>query len=174
MGPIWGWQDSGGPHVGPMNFAIWVSVIDKAWGNWPRIIMVGTCIDNTSIDAFIIWYIIKMVWSNMLMIATKTHMWFSALISSMHGQLFLGVFLVQANPFHPPFMVSSSQALGINHLYSTMINHTAVVVRWWGAHYLIWKSCLLVLSLFFLMMIMWYYWYWLLIVQMMICQHINA
>ena len=24
MGPIWGWQDQGGPHVGPMNFAIWV------------------------------------------------------------------------------------------------------------------------------------------------------
>ena len=23
MGPIWGRQDSGGPHVGPMNFAIW-------------------------------------------------------------------------------------------------------------------------------------------------------
>ena len=24
MYPIWGWQDPGGPHVGPMNFAIWV------------------------------------------------------------------------------------------------------------------------------------------------------
>ena len=23
MGPIWGWQDPGGSHVGPMNFAIW-------------------------------------------------------------------------------------------------------------------------------------------------------
>ena len=23
MGPIWGWQDPSGPHVGPMNFAIW-------------------------------------------------------------------------------------------------------------------------------------------------------
>ena len=23
MGPIWGRQDSGGPHAGPMNFAIW-------------------------------------------------------------------------------------------------------------------------------------------------------
>ena len=27
MGPIWGRQDSGGPHVGPMNFAIWGSVL---------------------------------------------------------------------------------------------------------------------------------------------------
>ena len=26
MGPIWGQQDPGGPHVGPMNFAIWVAV----------------------------------------------------------------------------------------------------------------------------------------------------
>ena len=25
MGPIWGRQDPGGPHVGPMNFAIWVT-----------------------------------------------------------------------------------------------------------------------------------------------------
>ena len=25
MGPIWGRQDPGGPHVGPMNFAIWGS-----------------------------------------------------------------------------------------------------------------------------------------------------
>ena len=25
MGPIWGRQDPGGPHVGPMNFALWVS-----------------------------------------------------------------------------------------------------------------------------------------------------
>ena len=24
MGPIWGRQDPGGPHVGPKNFAIWV------------------------------------------------------------------------------------------------------------------------------------------------------
>ena len=24
MGPIWGRQDPGGPHVGPMNLAIWV------------------------------------------------------------------------------------------------------------------------------------------------------
>ena len=23
MGPAWGRQDPGGPHVGPMNFAIW-------------------------------------------------------------------------------------------------------------------------------------------------------
>ena len=30
MGPIWGRQDPGGPHVGPMNFAIWgiMSIID--------------------------------------------------------------------------------------------------------------------------------------------------
>ena len=27
MGPIWGRQDPGGPHVGPMNFAIWVALM---------------------------------------------------------------------------------------------------------------------------------------------------
>ena len=26
MGPIWGRQDPGGPHVGPMNLVIWVSL----------------------------------------------------------------------------------------------------------------------------------------------------
>ena len=25
MGPFWGWQDPGGSHAGPMNFAIWGS-----------------------------------------------------------------------------------------------------------------------------------------------------
>ena len=30
MGPIWGRQDPGGPHVGPVNFAIWVYIyVDK-------------------------------------------------------------------------------------------------------------------------------------------------
>ena len=29
MGPIWGRQDPGGPHVGPMNFAIWVILFDQ-------------------------------------------------------------------------------------------------------------------------------------------------
>ena len=27
MGPIWGRQDPGGPHVGPINFALWVTCI---------------------------------------------------------------------------------------------------------------------------------------------------
>ena len=27
MEPTWGWQDPGGPHVGPMNFAIWDSKV---------------------------------------------------------------------------------------------------------------------------------------------------
>ena len=29
MGPIWGRQDPGGPHVGLMNFAIWVIILKK-------------------------------------------------------------------------------------------------------------------------------------------------
>ena len=29
MGPIWGWRDPGGPHVGPMNFVFWVP--DACW-----------------------------------------------------------------------------------------------------------------------------------------------
>ena len=32
MGPIWGPQDPGGPHVGPMNFAIWDMLLTKFTG----------------------------------------------------------------------------------------------------------------------------------------------
>ena len=47
MGPIWGRQNPGGPHVGPMNFAIWVSFLclikvmfwwGKYWLTWHVII----------------------------------------------------------------------------------------------------------------------------------------
>ena len=31
MGPIWDRQDPGGPHVGPMNFAIWGTVAERKW-----------------------------------------------------------------------------------------------------------------------------------------------
>ena len=27
IGPIWGRQDPGGPHVGPMDFAIWANKV---------------------------------------------------------------------------------------------------------------------------------------------------
>ena len=35
MGPIWGRQDTGGPQVGPMNFAIWVVRKMAAILSWP-------------------------------------------------------------------------------------------------------------------------------------------
>ena len=31
MGPIWGRQDPGGPHVGPVNFAIWECFTECGW-----------------------------------------------------------------------------------------------------------------------------------------------
>ena len=38
MGPIWGWQDPGGPHDGPMNFAIlagtWKNSLGRDVGTW--------------------------------------------------------------------------------------------------------------------------------------------
>ena len=48
MGPIWGRQDPGGPHVGPMTFAIWV--IETEWctnytshQNVPSLIQIMSC-----------------------------------------------------------------------------------------------------------------------------------
>ena len=35
IGPIWGRQDPGGPHVGPVNFAIWVDNV-MAWKRFPH------------------------------------------------------------------------------------------------------------------------------------------
>ena len=32
--PIWGRQDPGGPHVGPMNFVIWVLKLQKLSVKW--------------------------------------------------------------------------------------------------------------------------------------------
>ena len=37
MGPIWGRQDPGGPHVGPMNFAVWVSLLIYHVRNGPLV-----------------------------------------------------------------------------------------------------------------------------------------
>ena len=34
MGPIWGRQDPDGPHVGPMNFAIWDVMVCNLF--WPK------------------------------------------------------------------------------------------------------------------------------------------
>ena len=32
MGPIWGRQDPGGPHIGPTNRAIWDMMTSWPWG----------------------------------------------------------------------------------------------------------------------------------------------
>ena len=40
MGPIWGRQDPGGPHVGPMNVAIWVQpLVAHKWWKIVKIIL---------------------------------------------------------------------------------------------------------------------------------------
>ena len=31
MGPFWGRKDPGGPHVGPMNLAIWEGTVRAVW-----------------------------------------------------------------------------------------------------------------------------------------------
>ena len=34
MGPIWSWQDPGGPHVGLINFAIWDNIDNADSCDW--------------------------------------------------------------------------------------------------------------------------------------------
>ena len=54
MGPFWGRQDSGGPHVGPMNFAIWEqrppmhnTYVRLPWYILPDLLI---AVDNSSIN----------------------------------------------------------------------------------------------------------------------------
>ena len=52
MGPIWGQQDPGGPHVGPMNIAIW---------EVPHRAFVGieiACYNSPKIQIMFIWWAI--------------------------------------------------------------------------------------------------------------------
>ena len=41
MGPIWGQQDPGGPHVGPISFAIWDVILGKDTWQYEQ-----TCVAN--------------------------------------------------------------------------------------------------------------------------------
>ena len=51
MGPIWGRQDPGGSHVGPINFAIWDDIIEvhfhSAFSFRILCTLYNTCEDNT-------------------------------------------------------------------------------------------------------------------------------
>ena len=55
MGPTWGpsggWQDPGGPHVGPMNFPIWVSLLKRItdWDSSECQIMYGCLVFKKTI-----------------------------------------------------------------------------------------------------------------------------
>ena len=63
MGPISGRQDSGGPHIGPMNFVIWVHTLMAKTLKWTLIrhhsdtFMSGLCLINIAPKVFAIWVI---------------------------------------------------------------------------------------------------------------------
>ena len=56
-GPIWGRQDPGGPHVGPMNFAIWVDMNMDL----PKIDLVWKCLIHVDIFDWAVWYYILLL-----------------------------------------------------------------------------------------------------------------
>ena len=53
MGPIWGRQDPGGPHVGPMNLAIWV--VTEGW------ILLGQLLAFSCLSCFPDYQIIRIL-----------------------------------------------------------------------------------------------------------------
>ena len=62
MGPIWGRQDPGGPHVGPMNFAIWVPLVVNTSRHWiGRVWQWLIKYDNDGCDSDR-WSMVMIVW----------------------------------------------------------------------------------------------------------------
>ena len=64
MGPIWGRQDPGGPHVGPMNFAIW-GIVCIGVPLWDKLPVTGGFsserVSDAGFDVFFIVNIIKLL-----------------------------------------------------------------------------------------------------------------
>ena len=54
MGPIWGRQDPGGPHVGPMNFAIWDG-IDPEIQNIPSEELIAGKLLTDHYESVVLW-----------------------------------------------------------------------------------------------------------------------
>ena len=54
MGPIWGRQDPGGPHVGPMNFAIWHG-IDPEIQNIPSEELIAGKLLTDHYESVVLW-----------------------------------------------------------------------------------------------------------------------
>ena len=55
MGPIWDRQDPGGPHVGPMNFAIWVSISNSILFHIITQVFVNDSLFSTFLNFFAIF-----------------------------------------------------------------------------------------------------------------------
>ena len=55
IGPIWGRQDPGGPHVGPMNFAIWVPVESHPFHSYPQ----NCCVWRYRFGVNLVWLPLK-------------------------------------------------------------------------------------------------------------------
>ena len=69
MGHIWGLQDPGGPHVGPMNFAIWVaqSLQRRKWTSlflhlmhlWIQVKCVTCSISRSPLHVYLPWWVTR-------------------------------------------------------------------------------------------------------------------
>ena len=78
MGPTWGRQDPGGPHVGPMNPAIWV---ENGWSPVRRQAIIGTNYDFSSITRPM-----RHRGTNLREILTEWQFWFNTLGPRQNGR----------------------------------------------------------------------------------------
>ena len=56
MGPTWGWQDPGGPHVGPMNLAVWEPIPRHATATHGKILAIHIKVATNFLVTFCHWF----------------------------------------------------------------------------------------------------------------------
>ena len=100
MGPIWGRQDPGGPHVGPMNLAIW----DILWGlvsQFPSLAH-GRCHNN--IKSIIYEHMLQIKFMNISRNCSHNdpleHLWWQVNIGSGNSLVLSG-----NKPQHEPMLI---------------------------------------------------------------------
>ena len=96
MGPIWGRHDPGGPHVGPMNFAIWgaCKIQVASWVSHPGVIyrdekdLNSKWVQMSFVISFKIYTCIYILDNEVLYAIDKSgvkHIWYSDYKKIFHG-----------------------------------------------------------------------------------------
>ena len=87
MGPIWGRQDPGGPHVGPMNLAIWEHHLSEA-GAWVVSCATHSLIHVITTPIWIFVIVWRVIWFNLIGWGFEIH-WYQLPLKILESQVCL-------------------------------------------------------------------------------------